>query len=188
MSNRIKELREVTGLSETQISSLLNISSYKYKRLENGSLNLTADVLVLLSIMYGVPIDFLIFDRYDTDNFSLNYLIEKIENRPEIEVISILASNMCQYCTFECSSVNYRVVKNILSRTIKSFSENLYNLRCKKSLELFDICSKLQIDIKHYVTLEEGKVWPTLYELENLALIYSKPIDEILTVKKRSEK
>ena len=55
-------------------------------------------------------------------------------------------------------------------------------------MELSDICSKLQIDIKHYRTLEEGKMWPTLYELENLALIYSKPIDEILTVKKCSEK
>lgn len=188
MGNRIKALREGTGLSETQISSLLNISSYKYKRVENGSLNLTVDVLVLLSIMYGVPMSFLTFDRNETDDISLNKFIEKYKNLSENDVISILKFRICQYCTFECSSVNYRVTKNILSRTIKSFSENLYNLRRKESLELSDICSKLQIDIKHYRTLEEGKMWPTLYELENLALIYSKPIDKILTVKKCSEK
>ena len=80
MGNRIKALREGTGLSETQISSLLNISSYKYKRVENGSLNLTVDVLVLLSIMYGVPMSFLTFDRYETDDISLNKFIEKYKN------------------------------------------------------------------------------------------------------------
>ena len=150
MSNRIKALREGTGLSETQISSLLNISSYKYKRVENGSLNLTVDVLVLLSIMYGVPMSFLTFDRCETDDISLNKFIEKYKNLSENDVISILKFRICQYCTFECSSVNYRVTKNILSRTIKSFSEtsNIFSTVCSGYLFLAICTLHIYVNIR----------------------------------------
>ena len=64
MHNKIKAIRIHLGLTYTQVSSLINISSYKYKRYENGTIELSSDILILLSLMYGVSLDHLIFSKF----------------------------------------------------------------------------------------------------------------------------
>lgn len=187
MHSKIKEIRIRLGLSEAQISSLLNISSYKYRRYENGSLSLTAEVLVLLSIMYNIPIDLLAFDRFSMALiFKEVSMIELLQLSGE-ERISVLEANMCKYCTFNCASINYRVVKNIIMRFLSNFSKNLYELRCMKLFEVSEISSLIHVDVEHYIDLESGDVWPTVYELIEIASIFSKSINEILEIKNEAD-
>lgn len=182
MHSKIKEIRMRLGLSESQISSLLNISSYKYRRFEDGTLTLTVEVLVLLSIMYDISVDLLVFDKFSLDMILKEASIKKILKLSEKERIEILESNMCKYCTFKCSSVNYRVVKNILARLLDKFSKNLYNLRSVKSFEVTEISSLLNVDIEYYQGLENGDMWPTIFELIEIVYAYSESINDMFEI------
>lgn len=187
MHSKIKEIRMRLGLSESQISSLLNISSYKYRRFEDGALTLTVEVLVLLSIMYDIPIDLLVFDKFNTDVIFEETSIKNILDFSEKERISILESNLCKYCSFNCISTNYRVVKNIIAQFLNKFSKRLYNLRCSKTFEVSEIASLLHIDVKRYLDLERGEVWPTVFELIAIVAVYDKPINDIFEIKNETD-
>lgn len=183
MHSKIKEIRMRLGLSETQISSLLNISSYKYRRYENGNLVLPVEILVLLSIMYDISIDLLVFDKFSIDTVLKEASIKEMLTFSEAERFSILKLNLCKYCTIKCSSVNYRVVKNILADLLNKFSKNLYNLRCIKSFEATEMSSLLHVDIEYYKDLENGDMWPTVFELVEIVSAYSKSIDDMFEIK-----
>lgn len=185
MHRKIKEIRMGFGLSETQISSMLYISSYKYRRYESGSLVLTVEVLSILAIIYGVPLDYLVFDR-----FSVDLILEEIDKKgilsiPDNERIKVIVSNMCKYCTFDCTSINYRVVKNILAQFLDNFSINLYTLRNLNSIEISQISDMLCISAEHYLDLESGNVWPTIYELIKIGSIFSLSINDLMIKKMR---
>lgn len=187
MHNKIKEIRLRLGLSETQVSSLLNISSYKYKRYEDGSLTISVEVLVLLSIMYDVSIDFLIFDRFNVNIIFKEESIVKLLSVSNKERIAILESNMCKYCTFNCASINYRVVKNIIGRFLNNFSKNLYELRCMKLFEVLEVSALLNMEMDRYIYLEKGRSWPTVYELIEMVSVFSKSINEIFEIKNETD-
>lgn len=187
MHSKIKEIRIRLGLSESQISSLLNISSYKYRRYEDGSLTISVEVLVLLSIMYDISIDLLVFEKFNMNMIFKEQSIIKLLNFSKKERIAILESNMCKYCTFNCISINYRVVKNIIAQFMSKFSKRLYILRCSKAFEISEISALLHIDVEHYLDLESGEVWPTVYELIEIVSIYSKPINDIFEIKNETD-
>lgn len=58
--NRIKELRNIKKLTQTDISSFLNISVSYYSELENNKKNLPTDLLQKLSDFYGVSTDYIL--------------------------------------------------------------------------------------------------------------------------------
>ena len=187
MHNKIKEIRMRLGLSEAQVSSLLNISSYKYRRYEDVSLTISVEVFVLLSIMYDVSIDFLVFDKFSINVILKEESVVKFLNVSPKERLAILESNMCKYCTFNCVSINFRVVKNIIKRFLNNFSNNLYELRCLKSCEISEISSLLNIEVERYILLENGKAWPTVYELIEIGSVFSKSINDVLEIKKETD-
>lgn len=187
MHIKIKEIRMRLGLSETKISSLLNISSYKYRRYEDGSLTLTAEVLVLLSIMYGISIDWFVFDRFSVDLILKEASINEMLQLSEAERISVLEANMCKYCAFKCNVINYRVVKNILSKFLNKFAINLQNLRYSRLLDISEISSSLQSSVDYYVNLESGKTWPSVYDLAELSSFFTKPVNELLGIKNETD-
>lgn len=187
MHSKIKEIRMRLGLSEAQVSSLLNISSYKYRRYEDGSLTISVEVFALLSIMYDVSIDLLVFDKFNVNVIFKEESILKLLSVSKKERTAILESNMCKYCTFNCSSINYRVVKNIIVRFLNNFSKNLYELRCMNLFEVSEVSSLLNIEVERYIHLENGKSWPTVYELIEIVSAFSKSINEILEIKNETD-
>lgn len=184
MYSKIKEIRTSLGLSEAQISSLLNISSYKYRRYENGSLILTVEVLVLLSIIYDVSVDLLVFDKFSIDMILETSAIKKLMEEAEQDRFKMLKNNMCKYCVFDCDTINYRVVKNLLVHFLSVFSEKLYSFRCAERFEVLEVSLLLHINVEHYVDLENGKKWPTVYELIGIASIFSVSINELFEIKR----
>lgn len=183
MHNKIKKIRIQMGLSEAQISSYLNISSYKYRRYEDGSLLLTVDVLILLSIMYDISIDLLIFDKYSVELILNEATIKELLKVSKNERAEIIEYNVCKYCTFDCISINYRVIKNILAKYLNELAKNLKILRCSQLLEISEISSVIQSDIEYYINLENGKVWPSVYDLLQLSEFFKKPINDIIGIK-----
>ena len=183
MHNKIKELRIHAGLSEVQISSLLNISSYKYKRYESGSLLIDVDILILLSIMYDISIDLLVFDKFSVDIIFEDEAIKGLVQLTQEEKIRFLESNMCRYCAFDCNTVNYRVVKNILAGFINNFSKNLQKLRRSQMLEVSELALAIQVNVEYYTSLESGRVWPSAFDLLQLSVFFSKSANELIGIK-----
>lgn len=66
---RIKNLREDADLTQSKISSYLNISQRAYSHYENGSRDIPTDILIAIADYYDVSIDYLL-ER--TDNKRIN--------------------------------------------------------------------------------------------------------------------
>lgn len=66
---RIKNLREDANLTQTELSSYLNLSRRSYSHYENGTRNLPVDVLIAIAGFYNVSIDYLLGR---TDNKKIN--------------------------------------------------------------------------------------------------------------------
>lgn len=65
MENRIKDLREDHDYTQTQIASMIGITQRKYSYIETGVQPLTDEILVRLSRVYNVSIDYIL---KQTDN------------------------------------------------------------------------------------------------------------------------
>ena len=60
MENRIKDLREDFDYTQTKIASLIGITQRKYSYIETGAQPLTDEILVKLSQIYDVSIDYIL--------------------------------------------------------------------------------------------------------------------------------
>lgn len=57
---RIKELREEEGLKQTELANMLNIKQNTYSQYETGAREISIDVLMKLSKIYGVSTDYIL--------------------------------------------------------------------------------------------------------------------------------
>lgn len=60
MYQRIRDLREDMDLNQTQLAKMLNVSQSTYSRYENGQLDIPSEVLIILSRLYNVSVDYLL--------------------------------------------------------------------------------------------------------------------------------
>ena len=60
MYKRIRDLREDKDLSQKKLAEILNISQSTYSRSESGYLDVPSEVLIALSIFYGVSVDYIL--------------------------------------------------------------------------------------------------------------------------------
>ncbi len=60
MDNRIKDLREDADYTQTQIAEMIGITQRKYSYIETGVQPLTDELLVRLSEVYDVSIDYIL--------------------------------------------------------------------------------------------------------------------------------
>lgn len=65
MKNRIKDLREDHDFTQQMVADKIGITQRKYSYVETGVQQLTAELLVSLSRLYEVSIDYLL---YETDH------------------------------------------------------------------------------------------------------------------------
>ncbi len=169
MNIKLRELRIYLKLSETQISSLLNISSYKYKRFEKGELPIPVEVILLLSIMYNIPFDYIIYDKYDISDLIKIFIKNNFLFQENATPTKILENNIIHHPYSISTVINQKMIKAILCFYIENFSNNLIILRKNKNLEIQKIADKLSIDLEHYSALEKGVSWPNIFELLKIA-------------------
>ncbi|MBR4889436.1 MAG: helix-turn-helix transcriptional regulator [Clostridia bacterium] len=60
MYQRIRDLREDQDLSQAQLAKILNISQSTYSRYESGVLDVPSEVLIALSRVYKVSVDYIL--------------------------------------------------------------------------------------------------------------------------------
>lgn len=60
MYQRIRDLREDHDLNQMELAGKLNVSQSTYSRYENGQLDVPSGILIALSKIYGVSVDYLL--------------------------------------------------------------------------------------------------------------------------------
>lgn len=60
MDNRIKDLREDNDFTQQQVAEKIGITQRKYSYIETGTQMLTDEILVKLSNLYDVSIDYIL--------------------------------------------------------------------------------------------------------------------------------
>ncbi|MBQ6265334.1 MAG: helix-turn-helix transcriptional regulator [Clostridia bacterium] len=178
MHNKIKAIRIHLGLTYTQVSSLINISSYKYKRYENGTIELSSDILILLSLMYGVSLDHLIFSKFTVNEILSSPSINCLKKLDLSKRLNSIENNIIAYCSFDCSNINYRVIRNILLEYTNSFCENLYDLRTCRAVEINAIASYLNISKEDYLLYEQSSTLPKPLIIADIASFFRISIDQ----------
>lgn len=132
MNQKIKFLRQTLGLTEKEISSFLNISTYKYISFEKTNLIIPCDILVLLSKIYGIDVA-LITDNAFTENDLLDALKKQhiIENEKEIKLkklkYNLLQKNADKITYHSIKKVKDDIQQNIVSFIVKIISKNDMN-------------------------------------------------------------
>ena len=63
---RIRDLREAHGYKQEQVAELLNVDRRHIARIEAGTRGCSLDMLIRLSELYDVSLDYLVFGK-DTD-------------------------------------------------------------------------------------------------------------------------
>lgn len=169
MNIKLRELRIYLKLTETQISSLLNISSYKYKRFEKGELPIPVEIILLLSIMYNIPFDYIICDKYDISDLIKTLIKNNSSLEENTTPVKIIETNIIKNPYSTGTIINQKLIKSILCFYIENFSNNLITLRKSQNLEIQKIADKLRVDLEHYSALEKGVSWPNVFELLKIA-------------------
>ncbi|MBR2431047.1 transcriptional regulator [bacterium] len=124
MNQKIKFARETLRLTPNDISSLLNISSYRYSFFEKVSTDIPCDILLLLSKIYGLNPDLFILNKYSTHDilfiFEQQNFFSQSENTLEKLRFNLLQNDKVRLTYHSIKSEKKSLQDNII-RFIKTF-------------------------------------------------------------------
>ena len=84
---RIQQLRKAHGMTQTQLAARLNIGDRHLRKIEAGEKGPSIDILVEISGLFGVSLDYIIVGRQSQGN-----LKERL--RTVIQTLSILSEEL----------------------------------------------------------------------------------------------
>lgn len=104
--NRIKQIREEAGLTQTEFGELFGVVKQTVSSWENGISNPTAETLMDISVHFGVATDYLlgISDQRETSINTLGKLIKQLregEDLTQKELADILLINRSTLAGYE---------------------------------------------------------------------------------------
>lgn len=175
MNQKIKFLRETLGLTEKEISSFLNISSYKYISFEKTATDIPCDILILLSKIYGINIELLLNSKYGTQD-----LLAELERQGLIEennVLDKLKHNLLQNNDTRITYRSIRKVKNDFQQNIISFINNLIK---NSGMSLINFAKYIDIDKQSLDSILSKKRFIELDELIGISEEFKISINDII--------
>lgn len=76
---RLRLIREAFGLSKSEISDLLGIERTYWSRFENGKRAPSDEVSYLMTVKFGVTLDYLILGRWDKLSLDIAEKLREVE-------------------------------------------------------------------------------------------------------------
>ncbi len=175
MNQKIKFLRETLGLTEKEISSFLNISSYKYVSFEKTATDIPCDILILISRIYGISIEFLLYSKFNEQD-----LLSELERQGLIDennVLDRLRQNLLQNIDTKITYRSIRKVKNDFQQNIISFINNLIK---DSRMNLLDFAKYMGIDKQGLESILSKKRFIELDELKGISEKFNVSVDNII--------
>ena len=177
MNNKIKEVRLALELTEPEVSSLLNISSYKYKRFESNLFDIDTESLLLLSVAYGISMDYLISDLYTIEDiFRLQSMTELCKIKEK--VLEKIDLNLCKAYNMNIEKSSYRTRRILVKKATIVFSKNLSKNRRENKMTVAEVAKRIGTDEKSYLCFENAKSVPIPMQLLLLSEIFKVTIQD----------
>lgn len=140
MNQTIKFARETLCLTPNDISSLLNISSYKYSFFEKDSTDIPCDILLLLSKIYGLNPDLFILNKYSTHDILFIFEQQDFLSSSET-ILEKLRSNLLQNDKTKLTYHSIKNVKKYLQENIIKFIKTFIKLHNLSLYEFTSVCN-----------------------------------------------
>lgn len=174
MNQKIKFLREALGLTEKEISSFLNISSYKYSSFEKAPTDIPCDILILLSRIYAVNIELLIDSKYG--NQDLLSELKKQGLTEEENILDRLRLNLLQ-SNAKITYSSIRNVKNGFQQNIINFINNFIE---NSAVSVTDFAKSVDIDKQNLKSILLKNRFIELDELKSISEKLNIPVSDII--------
>lgn len=175
MNQKIKFLRETLGLTEKEISSFLNISSYKYISFEKTATEIPCDILILLSKIYEINIELLLNSKYGTQD-----LLSELEGQGLIEdnnILDRLRKNLLQN---NDSKMTYRSIRKIKTGFQENIINFINNLIKNSGMSLIDFAKYIDIDKQCLDSILLKKRFIELDELIAISEKFKIPVNDVI--------
>lgn len=177
MNQKIKFLREILGLSEKEISSFLNISSYKYISLEKTAMNIPFEIVLLLSRIYGINIEFFLDSRYDHSDLLFELSKQGLVENNKAFIIEKLKQNLLQGSDTKITYHLIRKTKGDIQQNIINFINALIR---EGFMGLQDFAQYIDIDTQSLNSILTKKRFIAAEELITISKQFETPISDII--------
>lgn len=157
---KIKAVRELLGITEIQVSNMICVNSYKYKRCERDVNYISSEMLILLSIIYKVPFEMFLLEKYTVEDILESEYLNSLKGLDRKQIESALKDNLCRYFLKKRKKANYTTINMILQNERKKFAANLKDIRGLKQLAIINISSAMELSDALYKTFESASVLP----------------------------
>ena len=174
MNQKIKFLRETLGLTEKEISSFLNISSYKYASFEKAMTIIPCDILILLSKIYGINIKLLIDSKFGKQD--LLFELESQGIIGEKNIIEKLKQNLFQ----DNIKLTYRSVKKIKTNYQDNIIQFLKTLIYDSGKSTIEFSKYVNMNSQSLNSILQKKRFIELNELINISEKFKVSVNDII--------
>lgn len=185
ISEKIKSIRELIGLSEVQVSNIIYMNSYKYSRSEINDAYLPMEKLILLSIAYKISLDELILEKYSTEDILRKSYLNNLKVFDVEHIEAILKDNLCSCFIPKRKKLNYTTIDLILRNKHKLFGARLKDIRQEKQFELHTIANMSDLSISEYRNFESGFSFPNPVKLVRLSEVLEVSINDLINNEKQ---
>lgn len=182
VSQKIKFIRELLGLTEIQVSNIIYMNSYKYKKSENNSAYISTEKLLLLSMIYKIPLDKLLLDKYSIEEVLQNDYLKYLKEFDKEHIEMMLKDNLCSCFIPKREKFNYTTIDLILRNKLKSFGIKLKSLRQDKQIEIFTVVNISGLQVSEYKSFESGFSFPNLKQLVCLSEVFEITINDLMGI------
>lgn len=177
MNHKIKFLRETLGLTEKEISSFLNISSYKYISFEKTATDIPCDILILLSRIYAINLELLLYSKYNDEDLLSELNRQEIISEDKSVILEKLKQNLFQNIDTKITYRSIRKVKNDFQQNIiNSINKLIKNSR----MSLMDFSNYIDIDKQSLDSIILKKRFIELYELMKISKKLKISVNDII--------
>lgn len=165
---KIKAIRMLLGITEAQVSNMIFMNSYKYKRSESDVAYLSTENLILLSVIYKVPFEKFLFAKYSIEDLVNNEYLNSIKDLEKEQIEVILKNNLCSYFTPKRTKANSTTIDLIIKNEREKFRDNLKSIRERRRWNIYQMADLLGVDTMEYLSLENSSTMPKPVQLMEL--------------------
>lgn len=166
MIGKVKRLRTHLNISPAEMSSYINMSCYKYKKIECGDIPLPFEKLIIISGIFNIKMDWLVFDKYRIEDILSSDCIREFTSlNNKHQVMELFRSNLLDCNNLSDTKSYYCLIRNYLKLMSKTVSSSLFYFRTSRNLSIFDMAALLCISTTEYNSLESGILWPSTEQI-----------------------
>lgn len=177
MNQKLKFLRETLELTEKEISSFLNISSYKYISFEKTAVEIPCDMLILLSRIYGVDIKLLIDSGYNNQDLLTELTKQDIVEKSKEDILEHLQQNLFHNNDIK---VTYRSIRKVKTDIQNSIVNSIIAMIKNSDMSLLDFAISIDIDKQSLDSIISKKRFIELGELIKISKKFKVSINDIV--------